>query len=398
MIDAAVALGFTNTVDYEAEWNADTLNGLLKKYDLSKEDICPWPVIQTIRQLLGVILWHFSRGSGCGQFVENDAALEELLSGFHCRLTLGGTAVRAALVLERLGLGSVVHLVSTNQVTRQLLPPAVQSYCLSTKDTLYPHLSIQFPKGARLLAAGEEWVSPRSNRVIFTNDRTNADLPLVPAFFEAARNCSVLVLSSFDIIQDRQVLMERLAEVKSYLECCPHDGWTFYEDANFTNRQFPALICQELLPYIDFYSLNEDEFSARCNRHVNFEDSQDVLLALQEVHRQIPVRCLILHTQHWALAYGELAETARNALENGIAAATTRYRLGDDWTLNDLAQTRCSAKYQQGIQMAAGLAGRSTVPLVVQPGYFAETDSPTTIGLGDSFVGGFAAALYLQKK
>lgn len=397
MARARVALGFTNTVDYEAVWDAAALERLMSKHGLVQSDVLPWPRIDTMRQLLGTVLWHFSQGSGCGQFVENGVLFDELLSCLTCKITLGGTAVRAALVLNRLGIDSVVHLVSTNEPTRRLLPPGVQAVCAAQSDTLYPHLSIQFPEGAQLHALGKVWTAPRSNRAIFTDDVDNASLPLTAAFFEKAQSCSALVLSSFDIIQDRTLLESRLADVQRRLAGCL-DSWVFYEDAHFSHADFPNLICEHLLPLIDFYSLNEDEFCARCGRAVCFEDPGDVLRALEELRAKIPARCLILHTQYWALAYGQLAPQARDALKLACAVAATRFRLGDDWTLNDLAQTSRQPPYPQGVAMADHLTQFCSFPWAVQPGFTVTADVPTTIGLGDSFVGGFTAALCKNEK
>ena len=84
---------------------------------------------------------------------------------------------------------------------------------------------------------------------------------------------------------------------------------------------------------------------------------------------------------------------AREALALGCAVASTRYRLGDDWTLSDINNALHGPHYPQAERFARELEALCPFGIAVQPGFEAHADAPTTIGLGDSFVGGFAAAL-----
>ena len=73
--------------------------------------------------------------------------------------------------------------------------------------------------------------------------------------------------------------------------------------------------------------------------------------------------------------------------------ASTRYRLGDGFTADDYAATAGLARSAAGAAVAEGLA--QLLPgVVVEPALdLSAVASPTTIGLGDAFVGGFLAAL-----
>lgn len=388
-----IALGFVNTVDYEAVWDPAALETLIASSCVSPADIGPKARIRTLRDLLGSTLWHFSEGTGCGQYVEDPAALDALLDILCCRTTLGGTAVRAALALDRLGLTSLVHLVSSNAPTRRLLPASVETVCSGKGEVLSPHVTIQFPAGAQLHVSGRTLTAPRANRVIYTSDLDAARLEIAPAFFAQAADCRVMVLSSFDIVQSREILDARLDTVRRGLEALRDRAWVFYEDAHIAQSDFPSVILRALLPRIDVYSMNEDEFAARLGHPVDYGDPVDVSCALSQARALIPAPCLVLHTQCWALACGPLAGLMREALALGCAVASTRYRLGDDWTLSDINNALHGPHYPQAERFARELEALCPFGIAVQPGFEAHADAPTTIGLGDSFVGGFAAAL-----
>ena len=387
-----VAFGFTNTTDYEMKWDSSYLESLACHYQLTLNHIIDHKRIGTMQELLGSIFFHFSQGTGCGMYVESQKLIDQVLSGGQSRVTLGGTAVRAALALNRLGCPSLVHLVSQNEDTLRLLPPQINWVCSQKGVTHYPHMAIQFPEGAQLKVAGRTLEAPRSNRVIYTSDLDNACLRITPKFFVLARDCKVMVISSFDIVQDRTILIRRLSTVRRLIDQHPI-GWVFYEDAHFTHPGFPPLIWKVLLPAIHMYSMNEEEFFGYAGKILNLLSPEEVLQGLELVMKKIPVPCLIVHTRYWALAYGTLAETARAGLDAGITVAATRYKLGDDWTARDLQQTRLTPLQPEAIAFARRITASNAQPLVVYPCYDIRADHVTTVGLGDSFVGGFVSAL-----
>ncbi len=75
------------------------------------------------RDLVVSILSYVARGGGGEHFVASAQALSRFAARFPHRTTLGGTAVRAGIVLDRLGVPSTLHLVSVNDTVRRLLPP-----------------------------------------------------------------------------------------------------------------------------------------------------------------------------------------------------------------------------------------------------------------------------------
>ena len=62
------------------------------------------------------------------------------------KITLGGTSVRAAIAMRKLGYTSALHLVTINEHVRRLIPQDSPYVCSNTIDSSYPHLIVQFDK------------------------------------------------------------------------------------------------------------------------------------------------------------------------------------------------------------------------------------------------------------
>jgi hypothetical protein len=88
---------------------------------------------------------------------------------------------------------------------------------------------------------------------------------------------------------------------------------------------------------------------------------------------------------------GTQAEQLRPALIEGILSGAARFSYGDAMTQQNLTDLLSVSANPTGASVAAGLesAGFTAVPaLDLSP------SEPVTVGLGDSFVGGFLAGLY----
>ncbi len=387
-----IVLGFTNTVDYETVWNASYLEHLARKHGVSAGDIRKTDRISTVKDLLCSILYHMKNGEGCGKYVENEQLLDEFVSGCEYKVTLGGTAVRAAIAVSRMGCPSFIHLVSINDDTRAHLPANVGWVCSSDHDTHAPHVVIQYPKGASVSVAGTVITAPCNNRVIYTNDADNAQLRINPAFFDGLDRTKIIVLSSFDIIQDKAILEDRLSFVEGRLKHLSPETKVFYEDACFTHAGFPPVIWKHLVPYIDIYSMNEDELQGYCGRKINLLDPGEVLPALEQIRKTIGVPVLAVHTKHWALAYGNGASSYAGALKGGITMATARYRFGDALSPAVYGQTYDLPSEEDAERFGREIAAKSDTEICCIPSVRVTETDVTTIGLGDTFVGGFVLA------
>jgi hypothetical protein len=385
-----IVLGLGGTVDFEVRWDAEVLQRLVDDYGIRPDELSTTTPILDERSLVTVILAFLATGSGGERFVESSAIVERFAARFTTVVTLGGTGVRAGIALDSLGIPSVQHLVSIDDNVRRLLPPSTRYVSSATHDTLDPHVIVQYPAGARVRVGDDELVAPHPNRLIFANDPPNRDMRLSAELPAALESADVFLVSGFNTMTDATQLRDRLDTLAGYLTSLPPDALLFYEDAGFYHREFAHIARERLLPRIDVYSMNEDELQEYLRRPVNLLDPGDVAAALATAHGIVPAPALVVHTKYWAIAVGPDAARHHHALESAVRMAATRYRLGDGHTAADFAATADLPRHPGGVDVVARLD--LTLPAVGVAAYLAGTDTPTTIGLGDTFVGGFLAA------
>jgi ADP-dependent phosphofructokinase/glucokinase len=70
-----------------------------------------------------------------------------------------------------------------------------------------------------------------------------------------------------------------------------------------------------------------------------------------------------------------------------------RYLYGDDFTKADYLAVRRRLQRQDGLIFAEAIVALLPGRVSCVPSYHLSSPAPTTVGLGDSFVGGFIAAL-----
>lgn len=383
-------LGLGGTVDFELRWDSAVIERLAHEHRVRRHELTPTAPITDERSLLLTILAFVAAGTGAERFVASSEVVEGFASHFAYDVTLGGTGVRAGLVLDSLGIPSVQHLVSIDDNVRRLLPAGITTLSSADHDTLDPHLIVQYPVGARVRLLDGDIVSPGANRLIFANDPPNREMALAAGLPDALANASAFLISGFNTMQDHALLAQRLDEILRAMRRLPTDALVYYEDAGFYTRAFAETVRARLLPHIHVYGMNEDELQEYVGHSVNLLDAEDVIEALREVRKIIPVPALVVHTRYWAIAVGADAARHREALESAVRVAATRYRLGDAFTADEAEATAALARHPGGTRLVAAL--EQAVPDAVGvPAFDLDVAQPTTIGLGDSFVGGFLA-------
>ena len=389
-VDRHFVLGLGGTVDYELRWDTAVLDRLALEHRVRRHELTTTAPIIDERSLLVAIIAFLASGSGAERFVASSEVIERFVSHFDYDITLGGTGVRAGIALDRLGIGSIQHLVSIDENVRRLLPPSISYVSSAVEDTLDPHLIIQYPAGARARMLDGEVVSPAPNRLIFANDPPNREMAIAADLPAALADASAFLISGFNTMQDHELLERRLDELEQAMRSLPDGALVFYEDAGFYVRDYAETVRARLLPRIDVYSMNEDELQEYCGRAVNLLDARSIVGALDEVAARIPVPALVVHTRYWAIAIGPQAGLHREALDSAVRVAATRYRLGDRFTADDVDGTAGMRRHDGGAAVIAALeASREDIAGVA--GFALDVASPTTVGLGDSFVGGFLA-------
>ncbi|MCI2956260.1 ADP-dependent glucokinase/phosphofructokinase [Agromyces atrinae] len=388
-----IVLGLGGTVDYEVEWDDVVVGDLARSYAITAEELEPGLPIVDERGLLVSLLAFVRDGAGGERFIASSDIARSFASRFDVRVTLGGTCVRGAIAMQSVGVESVVHLVSIDDDVRRLLPPRVRWVCSADADTTDPHLIVQFPQGAHIELGDAVLTAPHPNRVIFANDPPNRDLRLSGELPRLLADAGIFLVSGFNTIQDEAVLGERLAEIERLVAGLPAGAVSIYEDAGFHVPALSAVARDAMAPVVDLYSLNEDELASYLGGVIDLGDAASVARALGQARELIPARTLMVHTKLWSVLLGERAMEWEHALRGGIVMASTRYLHGDGHDASDYERTAALPTNPDGVRVADALPELVDEPLVCLPGLALATTRPTTIGLGDTFIGGFIAAL-----
>jgi len=388
-----LVLGLGGTVDYEIDWDSQTIEALIADYEISSSELDKRVPIETERDLLLALLAFVRDGAGGERFVASSELVEAFAARFRTRITLGGTCVRAAIGMRVLGITCTLHLVSIDDHVRRLLPEGCDYISSAQRDTTDPHLIVQYAQGARIDSGDVHLVAAHPNRIIFTNDPPNRELVLSAELGAVLRDADVFMVSGFNVIQDAETLAARLQQLLDVMRELPAHAVVFYEDAGYHVPELSSLVREQLVGQVDVHSMNEEEMQAYLGRRVDLLDPDDVRGALDELHRLIPASVLVVHSKYWALALGDRAQEFRTALRGGIVMASTRYLHGDGFSEQDYRAVEALPSHPQGAVVASRLESSPGGRVCAVGALVLETRSPTTIGLGDTFVGGFIAAL-----
>ena len=392
MADASrVVLGLGGCVDYELTLSADVLQRLVLEYGIGAGE--ETATVTSERELVVSILGYVARGAGGEHFVASAPALAGFADRFPHRTTLGGTSVRAGILMSRLGVPSTLHLVSVNDDVRRLLPADTAYISSGVEDTRYPHLIVQYDRGLRIRAGELDITASSANRLIYVNDPANDALLLTPELGRRLRAAEVFMISGFNAMRSAAELDRRLAELRSHMRQLPANAVTYFEDAAYHEPAFSRRVRDALLDAIDVYGLNEDELQAYLGHPVDLLSAAQVADALTAVHAILPVPTLILHTKYWAVALGERADSFAEALDTGTVMAAVRYAHGDDFTDEDVERLRRQPRRPESVAFAGALRARLGRTVCCVPAFALDVENPTTVGLGDTFAGGFLAVL-----
>ncbi|MDR0657298.1 MAG: ADP-dependent glucokinase/phosphofructokinase [Treponema sp.] len=389
-----IVLGFGNNIDYEIRWNSSIVEKLIRDFRIHAAELnIDNNSIGTERELLINILGFLKDSIGGERFISNPKVIENFSGYFSKKVTVGGTSIRAAIAMAKLGCCSALHLVTLNDDVRRLLPKTCSWICSNKKETSYPHLIVQFHMGLRVDANDIHLESKRPNRIIYPYDIDNEIVLIDPGVTEMAKDAQVFLVSGFNSMHDEALLEDRVKQVRGILKALPDDTVVFFEDACYHIQKFSDILRSYLLDDIDIYSLNEDELGNYCGRTVVLTDPEDIGSALKELRKKIPCGILVVHTHCWALAYGEKAADYRDALLGGVTMATTRFRFGDDFTSENYIETGRLPLEEEGEKFSCGIKGILGNMVCSVPSFKVSERDVTTIGLGDAFVGGFLPAL-----
>lgn len=415
---SGVVLGLGGNVDFEVEWDAQMLQALMRDCEISAAECEATPrIVEDERGMLVAILHAIRHQKGMEVRVTDPQALRSFAERFTYTMTLGGTSVRAAICLDRLGVGSLVHLVSTCQELRDLLPDRVRYVSSAREDSLDPHVIIQYPaapdlhfldgspvwEGAREAGAGEG----RPNRLIFVNDPANERMAISPDLAEPIASAQVVVISGLNAMTSEELLARRLDVVERMLAQVPSEqqgrdcllpppGFAgrpvIYEEAGFHHEHLRQQVLASARRWATIHSMNEDEAQHYLGRRVSMTEPEDLVSLMKSLRVLSGVRNVVVHTADYAAVMGEDAQAVATAAAVGCQMASTRFAYGDDFTAEDFRAMATVPYSPVGLYLTASPVVRKA-GVHIAPSHAVKIADPTTIGLGDAFVGGMVLAL-----
>jgi sugar/nucleoside kinase (ribokinase family) len=392
-VGSRVVLGLVGCVDYELQLSSSMLEQLVAEHQIHDSELTSSGPVTNERDLILSMLAYIKQDVGGERFVASSDALSRFAGRFPKRISLGGTAVRAALAMNRLGVPSTLHLASINDYIRRLLPPACDYICSAGEDTLDPHLIVQYEQDIRVRVGDINLHAPFPNRLIYVNDPPNEALLLSDELGSVLRDADIFLISGFNSMRDQDLLDERLITLRRHMRQLRSHALVYYEDAGFHEPGFSRRVRNALLEVIDVYGLNEDEMQAYLGRQVDLLSVTQVEHALHSLRALIPAPTLVLHTKYWSLVFGEGAHEYAEAVRSGMVMASAHYCFGDDFTDQQHALIANLPMRPGAWAFATALEDRMGAVVRCFPGFTLDVAHPTTVGLGDAFVGGFLAAL-----
>jgi len=388
-----IAMGFGDNIDYEIVWNSAVFEDLIVQYDIHDAELDIDKPIQSERDFVITILAFLKLGSGGERFIHAPEIIEPFSQRFEREITLGGTSVRAAIAMRKFGYTAALHLVTLNDHVRRLLPPDCPYVCSNTQDSAYPHLIVQFGQGTVVRAGDIDIRASQSNRLIYHSDEDNVAMKMNEDFADLITEARVFLIGGLNAMHSEATLNDRLESILRMMRSLPEDAFVYYEDGGFYEPSFSHTIIGALAHKISVHSLNEDEMQSYLNRKVDLLDASQIQAALDDLSSLIPVPCIVIHTRHWALAYGEGASHYAKALKAGVTMATTRYCYGDDFTVENYRAVENLPSSEECAALADALNKLPGDKFCCVPVAQVDCANAITIGLGDAFVGGFLPAL-----
>lgn len=389
----SIVLGLGGCLDSELVLDASRLQALVDHHDISLPEVRQPAELRAERDLLISVLDFLRDGVGGERYVSTVDAVLDFESHFEHVTTLGGTNVRAGRTLALLGHPNLLHVPGREETFESLLVDGSTVPPQTPPAEYVPHLIIQYPEGLSIELQDGTLEAVHSNRVILVHDPVSELTPFHDDLPEWLQPGGVLVLSGLNSIRDEEILDARLCTLRRMLDHAPTGLRVFYEDSDYHVPAFRRRVWSELATRASVISMNEDELASFTGAPVDVTDAAQIAAAVTAVLENMPRGTLVVHSKYWSLAAGAHAPALEPALESGNLAAGARFLYGDRAQQSSMDAVRALPRSLQGDDIAKSLPALLDVPVAVAPARVLRTARPTTIGLGDTFLGGLLAGV-----
>ena len=408
--NAFTALGYTSNLDVLCDFQIEIFNELLYRY-LPNGDLAGMKAakeITSMKEFLETIVYFCSNGIGGEVDIRDFNIIKDT---FAAKKGMGGTATQGAMALAAVACPSIIHLTDDSKEVCDILnTPYI--YTVSQKGELVHtdqilqtteqeiHYIIQFKKGDEICLGSQKITIPTSNRLIITKITVNETLPFSDPYFsyvEAnAANVKSNVLSSFNAIQDKDILEQRLAFVKEHIKRYKtnnKEGIIYFEDAHYHNKEIRRLCLETLYPNVDILSLNEEELEYTLNMYdfpIEIDDIYSCIQGASYIKERFSIKKgVIIHTKNYSMYLGEqLNADIEKGLMLGNMLATAKAIHGWYGTKEQIKEVIKLPLSEAGIRNRELITKEHfSCQVILVPSKY--IDKPKyTIGLGDSFVAG----------
>lgn len=404
------ALGCSSNLDVLCDFQIEIFNQLLNRY-LPNADLAGMKAakeITSMEEFLETIVYFCIHGIGAEVDISDFHIIGDT---FAIKKGIGGTGPQGAMALAAVACPSIIHLTDDSKEVCDILnSPFI--YTVSREGEIIHtdqvvqtaeqeiHYIIQFSKGDVICLGSRKITIPASNRLIITKITVNENLPFSDAYFsyvEAhAADIKSNVLSSFNAIQDKDILEQRLIYVKEHIKKYKtnnEDGIIYFEDAHYHNKEIRQLCLETLYPYVDILSLNEEELEYTLNMYdfpIEIDDIYSYIKGASYIKERFHVKKgVIVHTRNYSMYLGEkLDADIEKGLILGNMLATAKAVNGWYGTKEQIGEVINLPLSEIGIRNRELITKvHFSGQVILVPSKY--IDKPKyTIGLGDSFVAG----------